>query len=246
MGVRVETGVGLATAAERVVVYSSSAEAWDGRSRLIIAAHGHGGGAEQWAPSFTGLGVHAAALVLTGRYVVVAIDAGGPTSWGNAASMTAVADARTWAVGRGARAGRYGLAGYSMGGAVALNRLKRDAANVAGAMLWAPLTDLGYANTVNPSWSAEITAAFGSWAATAGYRIADEAASTYADPSLPPVRIVHATDDATVPYSQSTAFAAAAGARVAVRSPAITGGHVGLFTETPVAETVAHFDGCAW
>lgn len=243
--VRSEYGVDKVVAGEDYLLHYNPAEKFDGTSRLVIALHGHNGTASQLAQNHAFVGRHAAALVRSGRYMVLAVSAGGGVAWSNPASQTSIAAGVTYGASRGAKSGKYGLLGYSMGGFTALNRVKRDAANVAGALLWAPLTDLAWANSSNGAWATEIATAFGSYAATAGYRVSDEPA-TYSATNVP-IRIVHATDDATVPYSQSTSFVAATSSpNITVRTPAITGGHTGLFKNVSDEETIAFFDSLSW
>lgn len=252
-GVRSEYGVGAISAGQDYILHHHTNERFDGTSRLIIATHGHGGSAAhlQQNAQFNGRPLFAA--VASGRYMVLGINAAGPATFGNQASVDSVkTDALAYGRSRGARGGKYAVCGYSMGGGVALNVVKQDYANVAGALLYAPLSDLDWAyNTAGHSpvsgsgvYPGEINTAFGSYAATAGYRIWDEPASFRHGV---PILIAHATDDATVPYSLSTSFVASVNQPyVTVRSPDITGGHTGLFANVPDEAVVAFFDSLPW
>jgi alpha-beta hydrolase superfamily lysophospholipase len=244
--------VGAISAGEDYILHHGTNERFDGRTKLIVATHGHGGSAAhlQQNAQFNGRPLFAA--VASGRYMVLGINAAGPATFGNQTSVDSIGTAVTYAVARGARAGKYALCGYSMGGGVALNRVKQDYANISGALLYAPLSDLDWAyNTVGHTpvsgsgvYPGEIDTAFGSYAATAGFRIWDEPASFRHGV---PILIAHATDDATVPYSLSTSFVSNVNQPyVTVRSPAITGGHTGLFANIPDSDVVSFFDSLSW
>jgi len=244
--VRSEYGVDQVVVGEDYLLHYNPAERFDGTSRLIVCTHGHGATASQWLPNHTFIGRHAAALVRTGRYMVLAVSASGGVSWSDPAALASIASGVTYGHTRGAATGKYGIMGYSMGGLTAFNRLKRDSANIAGMMVWAPLTDLTWAHSgVNGTWTTEIETAFGSWANSAGYRVADEPA-TFTAINVP-VNIVHATDDTVVPYSQTTSFLSSVNNKAfTLRQPDVTGGHTALFQSTTDLETLTFFDNLAW
>jgi dienelactone hydrolase len=193
------------------------------------------------------------ALARTGKYVVCAIQADGATSWSNPRVMTAINAAVTAMRTKGAKTGKYGLLGWSMGGLETANQIKRDSANIAAAWTWAPAIDLDYIFSTaghtpianNATWTSEATTAFGSYAASAGYRVWDEPAS-YRSLGVP-WKICHATDDTMVPQSISTSFVTAvADSNITMRTPDVTGNHTGLFSNIPDSEIVAHFDSGNW
>lgn len=230
----------------------NSGEKWDGTSRLVVALHGHGGDCTQYNQNvYSGEGPMA--LARTGRYIVLGIDANGQTSWSKPSVMTAIDAAVTAGYARGARPHKYGLLGWSMGGLECANKLKRDWANLAAVLTWAPAIDLDYVFSTaghvpianNASWTSEVTASFGSYAATAGYRVHDEPAS-FAGLGVP-WKIIHATDDTVIPYSISQSFVAAVNdPNVVLRQPNILGNHTDLFKYIPDPEIVAHFDSGNW
>lgn len=257
-GVRSEYGVGAIATGEDYILHYSTNERFDGTSRLIVATHGHGGSAAhlQQNAAFNGRPLFAAVSAdrfrAGPRYMVLGINAAGPATFGSQASVNAVLAAVTYGRARGARTGKYALCGYSMGGGIALNAVKQDYTNIAGALLYAPLSDLDWAYSTtghtpkanNATYTSEINTAFGSYAATAGYRIWDEPTSFR---NGVPLKICHATDDGTVPYSLSTSFISNVNrSYVALRSPDITGDHTGLFANIPDAEVVAFFDSLSW
>jgi dienelactone hydrolase len=242
--VRTEYGTDAITAGDDYILYYDPARTVPS-PRLIIALHGHNNTATQLVPLHNFIGRHLTALVRSGRYMVLGIAAKGGVSWSDPAAVQAVADAVTYGVTRGAASGKYGIVGYSMDGLLSWNVIKRDAAHVAGATLWAPCSDLDWAYNANGTYQSEIVAAFGSYAATAGYRVHDEP-STFHSLSVP-VKVLHATDDSVVPYSQSTGFLAAVNNPLMTsRAPDFTGDHTGQFQNVPDAETVAFFDACTW
>jgi hypothetical protein len=258
-GIVTEWTTGTAGAGGETAAWTYNGEEnWDGQSRLVIALHGHGTpgldsqGALQFAQNPT-VGTVPMALARTGRYIVCSIQAAGAAAWSKPAALTAINAAVTAARTRGAKTGKYGLLGYSMGGLTAANQLKRDAANIAAVWTWAPAIDIDFAYSTgghspianNGTWTTEINTAFGSYAATAGYRVWDEPA-TYAALTVP-WRIAHATDDSVVPYSISSTFVAAVNTSyVTLRSPAITGDHTNLFAQVPDDEVVRFFDSATW
>jgi pimeloyl-ACP methyl ester carboxylesterase len=257
-GVRVEyQSSGLLSAGMDSLLMYNPDEKWDGTSRLVIPLHGHGGGANGWVPVHTFAGRHAAALVRTGRYIVLAIAAAGAAAWGNPAAQAEIAQAVTYARNRGAKAGKYGVLGYSMGGLTASIHCKNNQASIAGCMEWAPANDLDWAYSTagyappyglsnNAARTAEIDAAYGSYAATAGSRIMDEAATTFHNLTCP-IRIIHATDDSVVPYGIATRFVTLANnPLITLRQPDILGDHTNQFQNIPDAETVAFYDSLSW
>lgn len=224
--------------------------------RLVMAFHGRN--SDSTGFSQTNFGPHTSliGLVATGRYLVCSIDGSSYTNWGGPGLVSAAAAAQTWV--RSAfslRATKYGIDAWSMGGVGAANVLKRDAANIAAVWTWAGAVDLDWAySTVGhspqagqPAYATEIDAAYGSYAATAGYRIWNEATTTYRAINVPWM-LAHATDDATVPISVRDTFVAnAANSKITSYTPAITsGGHTALFGAVPNQRFIDHFDSGSW
>jgi dienelactone hydrolase len=258
-GIRTEYSIGTAGQAGEAAVWTYNVgELWDGTSRLVIALHGHGtAGQDNFTPlqfnQNVGPGLVPMALALTGRYVVLGIEAAGAVSWSKPAVMDRIDAAVTAARTRGVKTGKYGLLGWSMGGLEVANKIKRDHANIAVAWTWSPALDLDYIHSTaghvpianNAGWTTEVETAFGTWAASAGYRVWDEPAS-YQGLGVP-WRIAHATDDSVIPQSISTSFVAAvADADISMRTPNITGDHTMLFANVPDAEVVAFYDAGRW
>lgn len=260
-GIRTEftpqAAASLGIANDSAVWVYNSGEKWDGTSRLIVAMHGLGttdaDAPSQFLQNAGFAGQHLMALARTGRYVIAAPAAGGAAHWSKPAVMGFIDTAVAAAVTRGARPGKYGMLGYSMGTLACMNKLKRASASIAGVWLWAPVIDLDYAYSSASSpikansvlWTAEIDAAFGSFAATAGYRVHDEPRS-FRKLGVP-VRLAYASDDTVALPSISTDFAAKVNdPKITLRAPALTGGHIGLFAGVPDAELVDFFDYCAW
>jgi hypothetical protein len=201
----------------------------------------------------TGAGAAPMALARTGRYVICSIEAAGPVSWSKQAAVDAAVNAVTAARTRGVKTGKYGVLAWSMGGQIAANLLKQQHANIAGMWTWSSMLDLDWAHSTaghnpianNGTWTTEIETAFGSWAASAGYRVWDEPA-TFQGLGVP-WKVCHATDDATVPYSVSSSFVANVNdSNVTMRAPAVTGDHLGLFQNVDPSEVVGFFDSLSW
>jgi hypothetical protein len=233
-------------------------ELWDGTSRLIIALHGRGEpgtvglGCLQFGQN-VGPGRAPMALARTGRYVICSIQAGGPSNWSKPAALADIDAAVLAARTRGVSNGKYGLLAWSMGGLVCANKIKRDAARIAAAWTWNPAIDLDYVHSTpghpilsnNATWTAEVEASFGSWAATAGYRVWDEPES-FRGLGVP-WKICHPTDDAVILPSISTSFVAAVNdPDISMRQPDILGGHDMGFGNVPDSEIVSFFDAGRW
>lgn len=223
--------------------------------RLILSAPGHGGDASSYQQGITGTQQYLGPLADAG-YTVLGVDAGGPSSWGNAASVTALDDAVNWAVGEYGVRARVAFATYSMGGLSMLNWMRRHAASIAGGFMFAPASDVSYFGSASysPAYSVPSGAAPGGYAAdvAAAYPSGHVGYSPHEDYASfrglgVPVRIRHATDDTTVPYAMTTSLLTLIGdSDYEVAKPDITGGHTGLFTSVPVAEVVAFFDSLQW
>lgn len=258
-GIRTEYNVGSAGVPGEYVSWMYNAgELWDGTSRLIIALHGHGTpGNDAFGPlqfnQNTGPGRAPMALCLSGRYIVLSIQAAGGLAWSKQAVLDAISAAVTAGRNRGAKTGKYGLLGWSMGGLGVANRVKRDAANIACAWTWCPALDLDFVHSTaghipianNAGWTSEVEAAFGTWAASAGYRVWDEP-QNFRDLEVP-WKICHATDDSVIPYSVSQSFVENVDdPYISLRSPDVLGDHTMLFGNVPDSEILAFYDAGRW
>jgi len=260
-------GIGYSVTAptETMMLIREKLSPTDGTYHGILCFHGHAGDSSQFEPfgqsTITAPGYHTWQLAEAG-YLMGSIDAGGGTAWSNSAAMDRATDGYNWLTGTaGAKTGKIGLMGWSMGGMTALNWAKRNPTLVAGVLLWAPATDLDYFHSTsgytpaygsalpnNAGWTSEIDASYGSPYATTstGYRIRDEY-SSWAGLGIP-IRVIHASDDTTIPVAQSqNGFVPGVNdANVTLRTPLPTGNHTGLFANVPSSETVAFFNGLTW
>lgn len=231
---------------------------------VVLAMPGLGLDASQWAPSADASGcfAHVREIVRAG-YIVLAINGGSLTSW-PAPAMNTIMDAAITAV-----LARFsaklptawqtkvlGL-GFSRGCDSWLDYLVQPAhtARCGGLfgfsaspdLSWAEGRDLTFgANPNAATWAPQIYASYGCTAltypaATAGYRMMDNAAS-YA--GLCPIHFTHAGDDPVVPVAIPTAWVAAvaaAGGSNATLHLTATGGH-GNFLTVGVGEAPAFYD----
>lgn len=241
MSIRHTRGIGYSAAApnEGQLLVRHKATPLDGTAPAILCCHSHNATLDQYTPgvpSDADPGWHVWMLAQAG-YVVLAVEAAGIAPWSNAAAMARIDDAYTYAMAQGARPGKVGVMGYSMGGLTALNWIKRNAGKVDRAWLWAPVTDLDWARTQG-AWGAEINAAYPS--GSAGFNVHDEPQSWR---GLCPITLAHAADDTLVPSSQTDAFVAAVNDPLVTKRPVASGGHVDLFHNVPEAETVRFFRG---
>lgn len=208
----------------------------------IICLHGRGATANQYAPNsardYTP-GTLANALAREG-FRVMAIDDNGTVDWGSQDSTDRINEAITYlqdATKGGAKAGKVGIMGWSMGGMATLNWLDQNIAKHACSWLWAPATDLEWFHN-NATYAAEIDAAY----AQEGNRIGNSPIAQAANyRGAGAIRIVHAVDDATIPIQQSRDFVAA------VNDPAVTlfeaqaGNHTAMFGQVTELEVVKFY-----
>lgn len=232
------TGYSAAVPAEKQLLIHHKRTPLNGSAPAILCCHSHNNTLDQYTPGLpteADPGWHAWMLAQAG-YLVLAVEAAGQTAWSDQASMDRLTDAYNYVIAQGAKAGKVGVMGYSMGGLTALNWIKRNVAKVACAWLWAPVTDLDWARTQN-TWGTEITADYP--AGSAGFNVHDEPQSWRGIGV--PIVAAHADDDTTVPSSQTDAFIAAVGDPLVTKRRVATGGHVDLFRSVPEAETTRHF-----
>jgi fermentation-respiration switch protein FrsA (DUF1100 family) len=210
----------------------------DGTVPVIICCHSHNATLDQYTPGVptqVDPGWHVWMLAQAG-YLLLAVEHAGIAAWSNAATMARMDDAYAYAMTLGAKTGKVGIIGWSMGGLTALNWIKRNPTLVGASWLWAPVTDLDWARTQS-TWGTEITAAYPS--GSAGYNIHDEPAS-WRGISVP-INVAHAPDDAVVPSSQTDAFVTAVNDTNVTKRVVSSGGHVDLFSHVPESETVQFF-----
>lgn len=159
--------------------------------------------------SFTNVGQHLRLLVGAGAFYAFSGDDAGSASWMNDSALASLDGRYGYATTTGgARVGLVGVVGESMGGGLALNWVKRNAAKVGGVVLFCPVTDLDYAHT-NIDASGTNTAYGGNYAVNSvGHNPIVDAAAVGALGI--PILIVHGDADVTVPIAQSQAYVAAA------------------------------------
>lgn len=197
-------------------------------------------------------------------FTIYAINAGGPTSWGNPNSVAMVAAAKTRikALFGVTKVAYYAM---SMGGLVMLNAIKSDHSDVIGFGALSPACDLdwfhgtaGYTPaythpgaTSFGGFTASMEAAFGTntagWAAaTAGKKVYDEPATWR---GLMPMKFWEGDADVTVPFGQVQSFVTnVADAQVTLRT--LSGSpHVPYLPSVggpPMQEYVDFFKSLAW
>jgi hypothetical protein len=253
------SALGVTQAGEKHLLAVSGSERHNGTSPGVIVLHGHGGDAYQAPPAPSWFGAHVKALADAGM-MVLAADFGGGTTFGNSTFQTALTSAWTWLTGAGgARPGKVLLLPYSMGMLGGLHWVKSNAAKVSGVFAFAGATDLdlfhgtaGYtpaydAGGVSPGqYAAEIDTAFGGDYATnaAGFKVRDEYASWQG--IAVPQRLVHASDDATVPIGQAQAFVTGVNDPLVTLRTLSSGGHTGLFDQLSTDETVSFCATANW
>lgn len=230
--------------------------------RMILNMPGHGGTAVSALPGVVSINKYLRSLPQAG-YAVLAIDAGGPATFGNDTEVNAVLDAINWAINvYGCKGGKVGFLCWSMGGLSAFEIMKRHPELVTGAYLFAPATDVKYlhdasysapysipAGAQSGNYTAEIDTAYGgNFAANVvGHDpMVDAAAGQYAN-LAPSVTIAHATDDKTTIHDATVLFLSRVNnPKWKLRTPEITGDHTGLFASVPDTDPVDFFNKLAW
>jgi acetyl esterase/lipase len=161
-----------------------------------------------------------------GGIPVMAIDAAGQASFGNAASTTALQNALTWfGANYGVRTDRIMLSGTSMGASVALNYWKNGTPPTTAAFIgffpaldW---TDSGLSSFATARDTAYTNNA--GWLAAKSVRNPQDYASTI----TPPMHLIHSSGDANARSAAVTAFAAAAtSSTVTTTALASAGAHI--------------------
>lgn len=207
----------------------------------IVCLHGRGGDCRQYAPYHNKFSVgYFANLLAREGFRVLAIDDMGGTDWGSQDSTARIQDAVTYLRGPlGAKAGPVGIMGWSMGGVAGLNWLDQNPVDHGASWLWCPCTDLEWARA-QAAYTAEVDAAY----ATEGTRAGNSPVATPANyRGRGPIHLVHATDDATIPVTQSRAFVAAVADAQVTLDEVAAGGHSNLFTQVADKDPVAFFRG---
>lgn len=198
-------GVGVYRASERHILRTSDEGRMDGSRIGVIALHGSGNDA-------TFADAYPPAIEMAARgYLVLGVDAGGTTTWGNDTSIAAVTDARTWLLANGAAAGQVVLMGGSMGSVVGLNWLRANPTLVACAQFALPVPDVEAVRAGNRGGGqAAIEAAYVN---NAGWQTARPTHNPVEyQGSLvggAPIRLDYSTDDSIGLASEATAMASA-------------------------------------
>lgn len=219
----------------QVMAHFPSWHAADGVGlRGIIACHGHGGQdvqIEQGGP-FCG---HPEFLADQG-YVVACIST--TNLWLSPTAMADITALYDWLISLGIQGSKVGLLCWSMGGGHGLRWLIENPTKVAVGFMCSPLTDLDWAYSANAGWATEMDAAYGTYASANG-SARSPIKSAAALRGGAKILISHATNDATLPYSQTQAFIAAVNdSAIQERQPVVTtGDHQGGLTQVKPRES---------
>lgn len=145
--------------------------------------------------------------------LVVAATLGGASAWGNSTAKARVADAATFLAAQGAKSGKVGLVGFSMGGPTACNYMRQDTSKVAGALLIDPAVNMNRLHDSDISGGqAEIEAAYGGAAAWTAAKAASDPQTNAAAHAGPPMHCYWDTGDTIITDADVTNFVAGVGA----------------------------------
>lgn len=207
--------------------------------RGVIACHGHAGDYTQIAQGRAWAG-HPEYWADYGGCVVGMVSTG--DTWAQAAgAMTPITNLANYMRDTLGIVGRVGAAGWSMGGLDILRWTLENMARVAVGWVVSPAQDLD-SDEANAAWTTEIDNLYGGSHAT--YLAQGSPRSPLNNAAAfrggPKFQIVHATDDPTIPYAQSTALVAAVGdGTITMRQPDIVGGHQAGLTGISPSESLA-------
>jgi len=217
-----------------VMVHLPSWHSKDGAGlRGIIACHGHGGSSVQIAQGEAFAG-HPEFIADQG-YLVACIST--TDLWLNPTAMGRITDLYNFMLAQGIDGPKVGLLAWSMGGGHALRWLIENPTKIAAGFLCSPLTDLQWAYDTNVTWAAELDAAYNTFAsANAAARSPINNVATFR--GGPKILIAHATNDATLPYTQTTTFVNTVNdPSIILRQPDILGNHQGGLTQIKPSES---------
>lgn len=241
-GTRYTTGTGIVASGETHLALTPQAWAADGSKMGIIYMHGATQTEAQMVDGvkYGALKAILRALIVAGYPMLGVLAAG--DSWGNATAKARISDAKTYLQGTmGAKAGKIGLIGASMGGLTALNWSKSNLASVACCAGLVPVSDLTDMHTNNRgSLTASINTAYSTY--SEGTYGATYNPHTYAAGSLTglPYKAWYGTSDTTVIPSTVTDVATAIGGTASVQS--LSGDHNTALANVTPSDVVAFFD----
>lgn len=210
----------------------------DGTSPGVLLIGSHGAWSDNWQLAAR-FGQPDA--IARRRFICVGTDSG--STWGNDTAMAYYADGHdilqrlpssltaSGTAGAGAKAGKIGLYGNSMGGTGALNYAKRHLAQISCIALVCPAVDVELFRATNGGGfgTASVEAAYTNNATWQAARPTRNPVEFAAELAAIPIIIFSASDDPLIPPSTHTAFAAAHGNTEIVNMGAV--GHT--FTAAP-------------
>lgn len=241
MPITLSSGVGQYVASERHIAIRSRLAKQDGTRPAIVFAHGRASDAQQAMYAFANSAGGQTYGLADAGYQVFASDLGGVATWGNDTAQSRIGSAKTYVQGTlGAKSGKVGLYGVSMGALACLNWARANASSVACIGLVVPVTDLDYMHANNvQGWAAEIETAYTNLSGyNAGVATHDPNQNTATHASGPPIKVWYASDDTTAITARQQAFITATGCQ-ATNMGAV--GHVGGVPAVPVTELVSFF-----
>lgn len=228
-------GVGQYRASEGHLFIGSRRYKPDATKRAIVVCPPRGQTASE-ASANGWAGAVLSALAEEG-YPLLAIDGGGSTAHGNAASATAIGQAKTYAASAfGAKSDKIGLFATSMGSLAALRYAMDNPTLVSCACLGVPNLDLQDVHDVTRTdLASEIETAHGGAPGYATYLSAYNPASHAASFTTLPMQLHYASNDSNFTAGIASTFATATGAE------AINLGAVGHTAATMDASRVVAF-----
>lgn len=203
-------GFGIYRANERHILRSNRLHSRNGQRVGVLVLHGSGGTASL-------VDAHPAAIEMARRgYLVLGIDAGGLTTWGNDTCLAAIGDGKTYLQNTlGAKTGKIALIGNSMGSAAALSWLRANAASVYCAALSLPIPNVEAVRAGNRGGlQAEIETAYvnnAGWQAARATRNPVDFVNDLVAANVP-IRLDYSLNDGIGLPAETTSFASSLGA----------------------------------
>lgn len=201
-------GVGTYHAGEGFLALADRLTKFDGNAPGVIYATGRG--TDHLQAVFPGYTDYVMRALVEAGFIVLSIDAGGPTTWGNTAARNAITAAKTYLQGTlKAKPGPVAVGGLSMGALDVLSWARANPALVSCAFGLIPAVSIDQHHDTDtpPGTGAQIEASYGG---TTNYAAHDPAGAP-ADFAGIPLALWYASNDASAPTAWTEAFLDAVG-----------------------------------
>lgn len=213
---------GVVTGESSLVMFGRG-EKFDGTSPGILFFHGVASTALEPITFYT-LGATYLPQLANRGFIIVSSLWGSSANWGNAASVTAAAEARTWLLANGAKNGPLGVYGVSHGFMTAANWWDANPTHVGAFVGVVPVANASNGYDDNPTMQAGMNAAYGGDFATNGAPRSPHL--ILADRAGTPGGFYYSSEDTVIRPTDVTSLAATLGCDATDVEPASPSGHL--------------------